>query len=54
MMDGSAAAPDEQLDPPARIFERLKQLAGYSWKESERPVHSSYDNWYAFLECSLF
>ncbi|KAI1817549.1 putative histidine kinase HHK1p [Poronia punctata] len=48
MMDGSAAAPDEQLDPPARIFERLKQLAGYSWKESERPIHSSYDNWHFF------
>ncbi|KAI0437730.1 putative histidine kinase HHK1p [Xylaria telfairii] len=48
MMDGPAALPDEQLDPPARIFERLKQLAGYSWDESSRPVHSSYDNWHFF------
>ncbi|KAI1347233.1 putative histidine kinase HHK1p [Xylaria sp. FL0043] len=47
-MDGSAAPPDEQLDPPARIFERLKQLAGYSWNESMRPVHSTYDNWHFF------
>ncbi|KAI8955898.1 putative histidine kinase HHK1p [Xylaria longipes] len=48
MMDGSAALPDEQLDPPARIFERLKQLAGYSWDESIQPFHSSYDNWHFF------
>ncbi|KAI1751201.1 putative histidine kinase HHK1p [Xylaria castorea] len=48
MMDGAAALLDEQLDPPARIFERLKQLAGYSWNESIRPVHSSYDNWHFF------
>ncbi|KAI1422771.1 putative histidine kinase HHK1p [Xylaria sp. FL1777] len=48
MMDGSAAPPDEQLDPPARIFERLRQLAGYSWDESNKPVHSTYDNWHFF------
>ncbi|KAI0862578.1 putative histidine kinase HHK1p [Xylaria cubensis] len=48
MMDGSAALLDEQLDPPARIFERLKQLAGYSWNESLQPFHSSYDNWHFF------
>lgn len=47
-MDGAAALPDEQLDPPARIFERLRQLTGYSWDESERAVHSSYDNWHFF------
>ncbi|KAI8630927.1 putative histidine kinase HHK1p [Xylariaceae sp. FL1651] len=47
-MDGSTALPDEQLDPPARIFERLRQLAGYSWDESNKPVHSSYDNWHFF------
>ncbi|KAI0101817.1 putative histidine kinase HHK1p [Nemania sp. FL0031] len=47
-MDGSAALPDEQLDPPARIFERLRQLAGYSWDESDKPFHSSYDNWHFF------
>ncbi|KAI0536913.1 putative histidine kinase HHK1p [Xylaria digitata] len=47
-MDGSAVLLDEQLDPPARIFERLRQLAGYSWDESNRPIHSSYDNWHFF------
>jgi hypothetical protein len=45
MMDGSSV-PDEQLDPPSRIFERLRLLAGYSWDESIPPFHSSYDNWY--------
>ncbi|KAK5629485.1 hypothetical protein RRF57_005200 [Xylaria bambusicola] len=48
MMDGSAAPLDEQLDPPARIFERLRQLAGYSWDETIKPVHSTYDNWHFF------
>ncbi|TGJ80623.1 hypothetical protein E0Z10_g8149 [Xylaria hypoxylon] len=48
MMDGSAALLDELPDPPARIFERLKQLAGYSWDESNNPVHSTYDNWHFF------
>ncbi|KAI1179490.1 putative histidine kinase HHK1p [Nemania sp. FL0916] len=48
MMDGPAAVPDEQLDPPARIFERLRQLAGYSWDETCRPLHSTYDNWHFF------
>ncbi|KAI3341259.1 putative histidine kinase HHK1p, partial [Ustulina deusta] len=48
MMDESAAPLDEQLDPPARIFERLRQLAGYSWDESNKPVHSTYDNWHFF------
>ncbi|KAI0972922.1 putative histidine kinase HHK1p [Xylaria arbuscula] len=48
MMDGSAAPPDDQLDPPARIFERLRQLAGYSWDESARPTHSTYDNWHFY------
>ncbi|KAJ2992068.1 hypothetical protein NUW58_g2301 [Xylaria curta] len=31
-----------------RILERLRQLAGYSWDESSRPFHSSYDNWHFF------
>ncbi|GAP85527.2 putative serine threonine protein kinase [Rosellinia necatrix] len=49
MMDGSVALLDEQqVDPPARIFERLRQLAGYSWDENNKPVHSTYDNWHFF------
>lgn len=48
-MEGSAIQ-DEQLDstldPPPRIFERLSQIAGYTWDESASLTHSSYDNWY--------
>lgn len=44
---------DSALDPPARIFERLSQIAGYSWDETRAPSHSSYDNWYAHMQlCS--
>lgn len=45
-MDGFAVVADDRLDPPARIFERLRQIAGYTWDESQRPFHSTYDNWY--------
>lgn len=48
IMDGSAIQDDQfdsVLDPPPRIFERLSQIAGYSWDESRPPTHSSYDNW---------
>ncbi|KAI1105014.1 putative histidine kinase HHK1p [Jackrogersella minutella] len=47
-MDGSAVMSDDQLDPPARIFERLRQLGGFTWDESRRPFHSSYDNWHLY------
>ncbi|KAI1632632.1 putative histidine kinase HHK1p [Biscogniauxia mediterranea] len=47
-MDGPMVVPDDQLDPPARIFERLRQLAGYAWDESQRPFHSSYGIWHIF------
>ncbi|KAF3766107.1 hypothetical protein M406DRAFT_97468 [Cryphonectria parasitica EP155] len=46
-MDGSAIQDDlldSALDPPPRIFERLSQIAGYSWDETIPPTHSSYDN----------
>ncbi|KAI1269786.1 putative histidine kinase HHK1p [Xylariaceae sp. FL1019] len=44
-MDNPVAMLDEH-DPPPRILERLRQIAGYSWDEStNRPFHSSYDNW---------
>jgi len=45
-MEGSAALEEEQLSPPPRLFERLRQIAGYTWDESKQPIHSSYDNWY--------
>ncbi|KAK3314985.1 hypothetical protein B0H66DRAFT_452847, partial [Apodospora peruviana] len=48
-MDSTAIPPDDQqLGPPARIFERLRQIAGYAWDDSARPFHSSYDNWHFF------
>jgi hypothetical protein len=43
-MDGTVALGDEQLDPPPRLFDRLRQIAEYTWDESE-VFHSSYDNW---------
>ncbi|KAI1083858.1 putative histidine kinase HHK1p [Whalleya microplaca] len=48
MVDGPVVVSDDQLDPPVRIFERLRQLAGYTWDESRRPFHSTYDNWHIF------
>ncbi|KAH7040516.1 putative histidine kinase HHK1p [Microdochium trichocladiopsis] len=47
-MDSSTALLDEGPDPPPRILERLRQLAGYAWNEDQRPYHSSYDNWHVF------
>ncbi|PBP20892.1 hsp90-like protein [Diplocarpon rosae] len=47
-MDGVAALADEQLDPPLRLFERLRQIPGYTWDESRNPFHSSYNNWEVF------
>lgn len=47
-MEGSAVQDDlldSALDPPVRLFERLSQIAGYSWDETKPPTHSSYDNW---------
>lgn len=45
---GAGQAVPDALDPPARLFDRLRQLAGYSWDENRRPLHSSYDNWHIF------
>ena len=44
-MDGFAVVADDRLDPPARIFDRLRQIAGYTWDDTQRPFHSTYDNW---------
>lgn len=48
-MDGAALVPDDVLDtlspPPPRLFDRLRQIAGYTWDESKEPIHSSYDFW---------
>ncbi|KYK55260.1 ATPase-like, ATP-binding domain protein [Drechmeria coniospora] len=52
-MDGAALASDDILDPPPpppppRLFERLRQIAGYTWDETKPPFHSSYDFWHVF------
>ncbi|KAG0645354.1 Hybrid signal transduction histidine kinase K [Hyphodiscus hymeniophilus] len=47
-MDKVVPGEEQNLDPPPRLFERLRQLAGYTWNESRAPVHSSYDNWLVF------
>ncbi|PSS25332.1 hypothetical protein M430DRAFT_200888 [Amorphotheca resinae ATCC 22711] len=47
-MDGSVTLADENLDPPPRLFERLRQIAGYTWDESQDPYHSSYSNWQVY------
>jgi signal transduction histidine kinase/predicted ATPase/CheY-like chemotaxis protein/serine/threonine protein kinase len=39
---------DQPLETPARIFERLHQIAGYTWNESRPPFRSTYDNWHIF------
>jgi hypothetical protein len=35
-------------DPPARLFERLQQIPGYTWDET-KIFHTPYDNWYAII-----
>ncbi|KND94124.1 hypothetical protein TOPH_01175 [Tolypocladium ophioglossoides CBS 100239] len=48
-MDGAALVHDHVLDPlpppppPPRLFERLRQIAGYTWDDSKPPFHSTYD-----------
>ncbi|PNY28052.1 Uncharacterized protein TCAP_02023 [Tolypocladium capitatum] len=53
-MDGTALVPDDVLDPlplppppppppPPRLFDRLRQIAGYTWDDSRPPFHSTYD-----------
>ncbi|KAF8862872.1 HHK1, histidine kinase-group X protein [Acephala macrosclerotiorum] len=46
--DGGTAEQQGQLDPPLRLFERLRQLTGYVWDEEKEPFHSSYDNWQVY------
>ncbi|KAJ5361035.1 hypothetical protein N7541_001879 [Penicillium brevicompactum] len=32
--------------PPARLFERLSQLPGYTWDQAIEPFHSTYNHWH--------
>lgn len=34
--------------PPARLFERLSELPGYTWDQSSEPFHSTYSHWHVF------
>ena len=45
MMDFASLMPDDAHDPPPRLFERLRQISGYTWDDSKRPFHSTYDFW---------
>ncbi|KAH7156977.1 hypothetical protein EDB81DRAFT_881270 [Dactylonectria macrodidyma] len=47
-MEGAVLVSDDLLDPPPRLHERLRQIAGYTWDESKLPFHSTYDFWYVF------
>ncbi|KUJ15514.1 HHK1, histidine kinase-group X protein [Mollisia scopiformis] len=48
-MDGTVASGEgNELDPPLRLYERLRQITGYIWDEEKEPFHSSYDNWQVF------
>ncbi|RCI16506.1 hypothetical protein L249_2274 [Ophiocordyceps polyrhachis-furcata BCC 54312] len=53
-MNDVVRAPDDALDPPPppppppRLFDRLRQIAGYTWDEAQPPVHSTYDFWHVF------
>lgn len=44
-MDGTVMLSDDLLDPPPRLFERLRQIVGYTWDESQAPLHTSSDAW---------
>lgn len=50
-MNGSKSNPaftqynDDLLDPPSRLYERLRQIAGYDWDETKLPFHSTYGFW---------
>jgi len=38
-------AGDLSPHPPARLFDRLRQISGYTWDESRPVLHTSYDVW---------
>lgn len=47
MEDSNILGEDLPL-PPARLFERLAQLPGYTWDQSIEPFHSTYNHWHVF------
>lgn len=39
-MERTDGSDEGQPSPPARVFERLAQLSGYTWDQSFGPFHS--------------
>ncbi|KKK18078.1 putative sensor histidine kinase/response regulator [Aspergillus ochraceoroseus] len=47
-MDDSHILGEDLPLPPARLFERLAHLPGYTWDQSIEPFHSTYNHWHVF------
>ncbi|KAL3496895.1 hypothetical protein BJX62DRAFT_232091 [Aspergillus germanicus] len=47
-MDDSHILGEDLPLPPARLFQRLAQLPGYTWDQSIEPFHSTYNHWHVF------
>ncbi|PYI10270.1 sensor histidine kinase/response regulator [Aspergillus sclerotiicarbonarius CBS 121057] len=47
-MEDSHILGDDLPLPPARLFERLAHLPGYTWDQSVEPFHSTYNHWHVF------
>ncbi|KAJ5174443.1 uncharacterized protein N7482_000320 [Penicillium canariense] len=45
-MEESELIGDDLPLPPARLFERLSHLPGYTWDQSIEPFHSTYNHWH--------
>ncbi|KAJ5887929.1 hypothetical protein N7495_007970 [Penicillium taxi] len=45
-MEESILLGDDLPLPPARLYERLGQLPGYTWDQSTEPFHSTYNHWH--------
>ncbi|KAJ5793123.1 uncharacterized protein N7503_009101 [Penicillium pulvis] len=45
-MEESHLISDDLPLPPARLFERLGHLPGYTWDQSVEPFHSTYNHWH--------
>ncbi|KAL4810039.1 hypothetical protein BDV18DRAFT_52126 [Aspergillus unguis] len=47
-MDDSHILGEDLPLPPARLFQRLAQLPGYTWDQTSEPVHSTYNHWHVY------
>ncbi|KAJ5591105.1 hypothetical protein N7450_005077 [Penicillium hetheringtonii] len=46
VMEESLQLTEDLPLPPARLFDRLSQLPGYTWDQSVEPFHSTYNHWH--------